>query len=109
MSLHPARLATEELPSHQPADVHFCGESRGIDMQHKQFEFIVGDCCSINQEDGSIKIDFTPINIMIDGKIFPDMNMPVPELVTAYGLTTEQAYLMGKSLLMAAKINGLSE
>ena len=35
MSLHPARLATEELPSHQPADVHFCGVSRGIDMKQE--------------------------------------------------------------------------
>lgn len=38
MSLHTARVALEKLTSHQPAAVHLCGLSKGIDMKMYQVE-----------------------------------------------------------------------
>lgn len=108
MSLHTARLITEKLTSHQPADVHFSGVSKGIDMAEKR-EFIVGDCGSVEilptQE---IVLNFLPYMVEIDGIEISDLSENA-EIVEVAPLTAEQAYLLGKALLMVARLNGISE
>lgn len=109
MSLHTARLITEKLTSHQPADVHFSGVSKGIDMGKDYFEFIVGDCGSVRGlASGNLELTFLAGHATIDGE---DVLKLVEEsaLVEISDISPESAYLLGRALLMAAKMKGISE
>lgn len=108
MSLHTARVAPEKLTPHQPAAVQFVRISNEVDMVEKR-EFIVGDCGSVEilptQE---IVLNFLPYMVEIDGIEISNLSANA-QIVEVAPLTAEQAYLIGKALLMAAKLQGISE
>lgn len=111
MSLHAARLIAEKRISHPPAAVLFSGASKGIDMT-KEYEFIVGDCGSVRTNaDGFIDMEFLPVDVCIDGELLFEMKSPIKdaEIVGVHNISPEQAYLLGRALLMAAKFQGISE
>lgn len=111
MILHTATVAPEKLTSHQPAAVHFCGVSKGIDME-KTKRFIVGDCGEVRTEEfaGGVMISFIDYMVDLGGKAISEIpSIEGIGVVDVGPLSPEQAYLLGKSLLMAAKINGVSE
>ncbi|CUR81885.1 hypothetical protein BN2910_52140 [Achromobacter xylosoxidans] len=80
---------------------------------NKSFDFIVGDCGQVYQEVGKesqISLTFLPYLVDIDGRNFEDEPAIRDAMVVNIGpITPEQAYLLGKSLLLAAKANGVSE
>lgn len=79
----------------------------------KSFEFIVGDCGQVYQEaakDASISMTFLPYLVDIDGRDFESEEaLRDAELINISPISPEQAYLLGKALLFAAKANGVSE
>lgn len=111
MVMHTDRVAPEEQISHLPAAVPFMWESIGIDMK-KDFSFIVGDCGEVRTavDIDSVVLTFLAYIADIDGKGVEDISgMEDVEIITIGPINTEQAYMLGKALLMAAKLNGISE
>lgn len=78
----------------------------------EDFEFIVGDCGQVSPEERvgeEISLTFLPHLVNIDGLDLHDLSMGDATVVTIGPIKPEQAYLLGKSLLMAAKMRGVSE
>lgn len=111
MSLHTATVAPEKLTSHQPAAVHLCGASKGIDMSYSETlrEFTVGDCAGVYvTSSGHICVSFKSHLCSFGGVNATDIDEN-EDLVDIETLSGEQAYLLGKALLAAAKSCGVSE
>lgn len=108
---HTARVIPEKQTSHLPAAVLLCGVSKGIDMFERK-RFIVGDCAEVETAGGvgSVIISMTADVADLNGKGVSEIpEIEDVEIITFGPYTPEQAYLLGKSLLMAARLNGVSE
>lgn len=107
---HTARVIPEKQTSHLPAAVLLCGVSKGIDMT-TQREFLVAEDSYVRiNSDGFIDMDFAPFHATVDGKLIfevTEQDVTKVDVVSIANLSPEQAYLMGKALLMAAKLQGV--
>lgn len=111
MVLHSARVALEKLTSHQPAAVHLSGVSKGIDMKYAEVlrEFTIGDCAGVYVSSSKeVGISFKS-HLCSFGGVEMTVIDESEDLVDIETLTAEQAYMLGKALLAAAKECGVSE
>ena len=111
MSLHTARVIPEKRFSCPPAAVHFAGVEEEIDMKDNtpKLEFAIGDCAAVSiGADDEINLSFLAWQCSMNKVPMHKFNENA-ELVDVGPITPEQAYLLGKSLLLAAKHQGISE
>lgn len=110
MSLHTARVIPEKRFSCPPAAVHFAGVEKEIDMGNiNRFEFVVGDFGGVyvsDEDELSMALDSTLCSFEGVEVTAIDENC---ELVDVGPITPEQAYMLGKALLAAAKARGISD
>lgn len=78
-----------------------------------QREFLVAENSYVRiNMDGNIDLDFAPFHASVDGKILFEATQEEilnAGFVSIGNFSPEQAYLIGKALLVAAKAQGISE